>query len=282
MKKDTILCLSLILFFNLPSFSEPMAISYLSLGGKYNTLFDGDTTYYFYGFDEYSEAIIWDHDNGQYWTLQMNTESKKNKFITFGGGYPLDLVYETYGGESGNTCISAWMGASADYGYEYKIENGKLVYWTTSIDFSPRHIAETINENTTRIEINTGEWKFIYSNKSREELLDFFLKKYLENIDYLLGDWKRVKNPVMKKEYNDISMFTENITGRTGRELAIFRNYIFARHNYKFISTEWNLFFKKYYKSDYTGTKTNEEVMSILTNEERLVLKLIIEEEQKL
>ena len=50
--------------------------------------------YFFYGFDDYSEAIMWDND-GEYphwvskhfWTLLIKPK-KDSQFITFGGGYP--------------------------------------------------------------------------------------------------------------------------------------------------------------------------------------------------
>jgi hypothetical protein len=287
--KRIVLVLFFVLFSCFTAFAEPV-IYYLSLGGKFNTL---NVRYhvinhYFYDFDEYSDAIMWRDRRGGSWTLQMNTKSSRNDFITFGNEYPLDSHYKTYDGENNSIGISAFMGAVSEQGYEYTIDNtGKLIYWASSSDFSPIDIAEKINENSGRIEINTNKYNdtYVYSNISREELLGIFIRLYLENIDYIFGEYDEASSPPMRKEYrsDNIDMYLlENLQGRTQKELAIFRNYIFARHNYKFQSNEWNSFFKRYYKSDYNGTRNNNEVMGLLTDYEKTVLNLIIELERLL
>jgi hypothetical protein len=51
-------------------FSQSASLDYLSIGYRYNTFFENltyvggdypkDPVYYFFGFDEYSEAIMWE------------------------------------------------------------------------------------------------------------------------------------------------------------------------------------------------------------------------------
>jgi hypothetical protein len=122
---------------------------------------------------------------------------------------------------------------------------------------------------------------YVYSNVAKETLLDFYISIYLKNIDYIFGEYDDETSPAMKKEYsiNNMQYLIENIKDLTQKELAIFRNYIFARHNYRFQSNEWNSFFKKHYKSDYHGTKSNNEVMGLLSDYEKMILNLIIEYE---
>jgi hypothetical protein len=284
--KRNMLVLFFLLFYSYTAFAEPSAIDVLSIWNDFNTLVDSyynRTTYYFYGFDEYSNAIIWQDYDG-FWTLQMSTYRDRDKFITFGNGYPLNTNYTIYYDdyeENGKIKVSAFMGASSDQGYEYSTKAGKLVYWATSHDLSPQNIAQKIHETDEQIEIDTGKNTYVYSNVEKEKLFDFYISIYLRNIDYIFGGYDDKASPVMRKEYsiNNMWYLLENIDELTGRELAIFRNYIFARHNYRFQSSEWNSFFKKHYKSDYNGTKSNNEVMELLTDYEKMVLSLIIESE---
>jgi hypothetical protein len=112
--KRNIIVLFLLLYSYI-AFAEPSAVDILSLMNRFNTLVDGyfnHTTYCFYGFDEYSEAIIWQNSGG-FCTLQMDTYWDMGTYITFGNGYPLDrhykMDYSDYD-ENGIIRISAFMG----------------------------------------------------------------------------------------------------------------------------------------------------------------------------
>jgi len=173
-------------------FSQSDSLFHRSLGHRYNTFSieyqvrgTGEyPIYYFYGFDDYSEAIIWDNEGDyphwvskRFWTLQIGSKNG-NQFTTFGGGYP--------DAEANN-----WK----PY-YEYQLQNNNLVNF---------------------------------------------------NIIY----------------YNDL------------------RNYMYVRHNYAFRSNTWINFFTNYYKPNYNGTRTNDEVMAIMSEYEKSILNLIIENENQ-
>ena len=124
---------------------------------------------------------------------------------------------------------------------------------------------------------------FKYYNIPKDRLLDLYLKLYLEGIDYILDkQWESRNRISIKKQktYIDNRIISKGLESRTSRELAIFRNYIFARHNYRFRSDEWNIFFRKYYNPNYSGVWTNEEVMRMLSPHEEYILNLIVKYER--
>jgi hypothetical protein len=56
---------------------------------------------------------------------------------------------------------------------------------------------------------------------------------------------------------------------------------MFARHGYRFRAETWNEFFREYYMGDYVETRTNDEVMEIMTEYEKAILNMVIEVEQQ-
>lgn len=279
-----------ILEINKVSNNTDIIISHLSINNQYNTLTDAqgnlewnfpnpNTKYYFFGFNGYSNAII--NENGventvlkdvQYgwWTLRLTT-STGNQYITFGGGDPENI------------------NSIEDTHIVYNMVNGKLNHW----EYYDRVSSDVVY--TKNNEINIVSWDtsdgsmpphlHCYINTPQEELLKLYLKLYLEGIDYILDrEWEtRIKYKwyeyrLIEKRYDNDTAILESLNGRTARELAIFRNYIFARHNYRFSSDEWNAFFRTYYKNDYNGTRTNADVMNILTEHEKYVLDLVVKQ----
>jgi hypothetical protein len=268
-------------------------LSHLSLNYQYNTLTDAqgtewpipwaNTHHYFFGFDGYSNAIISESEyriyNGRIsstetqWTLQFASVTG-NQFVTFGGGNP----------ESINNI--------SDIGITYNFLNGQLTSWNyyhmNSFGIEYTNNNEIRIKTSNSIDGSMPPHLRCYLNTPRDELLGIFLRLYLEGISYILNrTWEtREKHKIwpyerlFEKQYDNNAMILESLNGRTARELAIFRNFIFARHNYNFRSDEWNIFFRTYYRNDYNGTRTSDEVMSVLTEHERRVLELIIEQEK--
>jgi len=130
---------------------------------------------------------------------------------------------------------------------------------------------------------------YIFYNTPREELLRIYIKNFLNSIDYIINkEWlERNKNTgspsdrnIVENSYSmaDINRLLKILTKH---ELSIFRNYMFARHNYAFKTNTWIKFFSNYYKPDYNGTKTNDEVMAIMSEYEKSILNLVIEIENQ-
>jgi hypothetical protein len=248
--------------------------------------------YYFYGFDNYSEAVIW-QNTGDYphwvkknfWTLQIG-QRNSNNFITFGGGYPEN----NFSGDQ-------------PY-YEYRLRNNtidefNIVYYNRGNKYIDRETYDIEYENNRLIistrDVSDGTMPprfYIFHNTSREELLRIYLTNFLKSIDYIINREWIVRNRdvsardvgdgsnVLEKEYSmeDVNNILRILTKY---ELSIFRNYMYARHNYSFRTNSWNIFFSQYYRQNYNGTRTNEEVMLIMTDYERSILEMVIENENR-
>jgi len=273
------------------------SLSHLSLENRYNTLSieyqirgTGEyPRYFFYGFDDYSEAIMWDND-GEYphwvpkhfWTLLIKSK-KDSQFITFGGGYP-------------ETAAFSWLDD-----YEYHFSNNRLVDFNIVDNYQgKKYISResyNIENEKNRLIVSTRDTSdgtmppryYIFYNTPREELLRIYIKNFLNSIDYIINkEWlERNKNTgsssdrnIIENSYNmpDINRLLKILTKH---ELSIFRNYMYARHNYAFKTNTWIKFFSNYYKPNYNGTKTNDEVMAIMSEYEKSILNLVIEIENQ-
>ena len=73
----------------------------------------------------------------------------------------------------------------------------------------------------------------------------------------------------------------EILETRTPRELAIFRNCIYAMKGYRFTGRSWTDFFGKYLEG-YSGTRTNDEVTAMLSDSEKWLPELIVGYENNL
>jgi len=268
-------------------FSQSEAIKYLSMGFNACEGFDASGAsegieYYFYGYEDYSEAIIFS-------TFASFSTKEENCFFPQGLiDYRLgDCGYHSYQGYYG----IGYMGSFATgikHGLEYKFEGKKLVHWAFSHEdyygnYKTYTTLEKIEQNVNSITIYLRDppRKFRYYNISKTKLLDLFLNKYIELICYYI-------NKVAGYEYESFNDFIEEITksyyikiflgGRTPRELAIFRNTIFALKGYKFSTKSWTDFFNKYL-AGYNGRYTNNEVMTMFNEREKWLLDLIIDYE---
>jgi hypothetical protein len=258
----------------LPVFSQ--ALQFLSLG--YNTYFDPwweKPWHYFYGYEDYSEAIILHHGN-------VILSYGSGNYIPARIGYPLEIHYRPYESKNGIQGYSAFMGATSDQGVEYKIENGNLVYWSLSHDFNPQHLLNKVEETDHGIIIyaydksQEKEEKYEYYNIPKEELLDMFLEKYIITIRAIVDDLNYYREQIgYNISVHDISKI---LGGRTKKELAIFRNCLFALKGYKFQTETWDVFFKQYLPY-YNGRFTNAEVMNMFSDNEKWLLDLIIKYE---
>jgi hypothetical protein len=170
------------------------ALKFLSINYKYNKL-----TYYayhdygqkkediyFYGFDGYSEAIIWYYDTV---TLMLKHYGSQDGFSTFGSGYPLGLEYHKYEGQNGSIGYEAFLGASSNYGFEYLMEDGKLLSWSVAAEaakndykFGPviTYTGDIINELDDCVIFSNGITVYArYDVIPRDELFNIFITLYL-------------------------------------------------------------------------------------------------------
>jgi hypothetical protein len=162
---------------------------------------------------------------------------------------------------------------------EHKIENGRLVYWAITEDNIPYGTSERIEQNNQRIIIDInfrsgGKFQVMYYNVPRNEVLDLFLKNYLKLI---VEANEMVNNHNIDENQRYI---TPLLQGRTARELAIFRNCLYAIKGYRFSNSSWTDFFNKYLDG-YNGLYTNDEVMAMFTENEQWLLNLIIQYENR-
>jgi hypothetical protein len=269
-------------------------MSYLSIDNQYNTLTQRQgnfewhydpkpyTQHYFFGFNEYSNAILseWQYyarDRREeiiLWTLRLFSGNEIG-YITFGGGDPENI------NDTKNASIS------------YTMSNGSIINWENygrvSSDIEYRQNNEIHIVTWDPMDGSMPPNLHSYINISRKDLLGKYLRLYLDGIDYILDKkWESriigigfyTEKDIIEKRYDNDAAIIESLNGLTTRELAIFRNYIYARHNYRFRSDEWNTFFMTYYKDDYSGNKTNEEVLNILPEYEKHILELINEQEK--
>lgn len=251
------------------------AMQFFSMGFNAESNSNGRTSYYFYGYEDYSEAIISTN------SIQLST-GEPDSF------YPNGLIsymfyprkYHRYAGEN-NTIGYRWaIPTIGDMGEEHKFENNRLVYRTLiSPDNIPYATSETIEQNDREIIIYIddprGNYQLRFHNIPNAELLEIFLKKYIKII---------CETNEFVKDYSDITdaydYIVPLIQGRTARELAIFRNCLFAIKGYKFVTQTWTDFFNKYL-DEYNGQYTNDEVLAMFTDGEKGLLDLVVQYEKR-
>jgi hypothetical protein len=252
----------------------PQVTQFLSMG--FNTFYDpffGEPTYYFYGYDDYAEAMI-DHRGA----LLLSTD-ETGYYIPGSITRYLAETYKRYNGQNGSAGYSAFLGATDDQGLEYIFKDGKLTYWSKTLNFIPYTTVNKIEQNSNRITIYTtigsysigpkGERKYEYFNIPKTELLEKFLKSYVNTIQIIANE----------KDLNEDDI-KRILAGRTKRELAIFRNCLFAMKGLRFQTQTWSDFFSKYLNG-YNGRYSNAEVMEMFTRYEKWLLDLIIQFENR-
>jgi len=262
-------------------YSQSDAIKFISMGFNAEQNYRGELDYYFYGFNDYSEAIIYnDH-------IRLSTKTPgefyPNGHIEHGFS---PYTYNRYKGQNNSIGYYWHIPTLGSYAMEYKIENGKLIYWAVGEGLQygqpPYSKVEKIEQSIQSITINFIVNGYNYSEKhfniSKTELLDIFHKNYVKIICEIIdiGNTDRKYSYNFEDNYNEyISLL---ISSRTSRELAIFRNCLFAIKGYKFTNSTWTEFFNKYL-SKYEGKYTNDEVKAVFTENEKWLLDLIIKNE---
>lgn len=269
-----------LLFINSQLFSQ--VTQFLSMGfNAFNDPVFGKPIYYFYGYDDYSEAMI-----NHLGVLLLSTD-EVGHYVPSPIRPALEEKYKRYNGQNGSIGYSAFLGATDDQGLEYILKNGKLTYWALTMNFRPYTIVNKIEQTDTKITIYTtinhngfgptGERKYEYYNIPERELLDRYLTLYVEaicaivNKEDIIGTYKFFDN-------SKGSGIRRLLAGRTKRELAIFRNCLFAMKGLKFQTQAWTDFFNKYLNG-YNARYSNDEIMKMLTEEEKWLLDLIIQYE---
>jgi hypothetical protein len=137
-------------------------MKFKSLDFKYNTKNTFDiqnnvrgTTYYFFGYKDYSEAIIDEYTftpgTGM---IALSTGEPgmfyPNRGIEASIMYKLNpYVFKQYISDNNNIIYSCYMPGSGYFGEEHRFENGKLVYWALTNGEYPYHY---INVKSDRIE----------------------------------------------------------------------------------------------------------------------------------
>jgi hypothetical protein len=272
------------------TFSQSDAIKFMSMGFNAQTDWRGDTELYFYGYDDYSEAIIYDYD-GRFPYIELSTKNLgtfyPNGHIEHGFS---SYTFRRYTGQNNSIGYSRYIPTQGSIDMEYKLENSRLVYWARGegLDHgrTPYTILKRIEQNNQSITIHYSttfddrSFSERYYNISRTELLDIFLKKYLEIICEIID----IGNTNRKYDYN----FEDNynvyipalIEGRTARELAIFRNCLYAMKGYRFANPTWTEFFNKYLNG-YNGQYTIDEVTAMFTDNEKWLLNLVMQHENR-
>jgi hypothetical protein len=266
------------------AFSQSEVMKFLSMGFNARVRSSGDVSYCFYGYEDYSEALF----NNDY--IELSTGIPET-FYPHGhvrhGFSP--YTYSRYNGQNNSIGYEHDVPTSGTYGEEYRFENGKLVYWASGEARVPTSIAEKIEQNNQSITISfsfiysEGIFQYKYYNIPRTKLLDLFLKKYVELIveidDLLTGKIESSRlenfNETFFKEY-----VSALLGGRTSRELAIFRNCLYAIKGYKFTSSAWTDFFNKYL-DNYKAQFSNAEVTAMFTDNEKRLLDLITQYESR-
>jgi len=254
-------------------FSQSDAMQFLSMGFNAVEDYRGDTSYYFYGYDEYSEALI-------NFYIGLSTE-KPGTFYPNGNiihGFP-PSEYRSYSGQNNSVGYYWYIPTQGTYGEEHKFENGRLVYWALTemwneFEGGPYIATEKIEQNAQGIIIYNSDGIRIrrYYNASKTEVLDQFLTKYLELICTI--------NELVNESGLEHDLIITILQGRTARELAIFRNCLFAIKGYRFANSTWTEFFNKHLKN-YKAQHSNAEVAAMFTENEKWLLDIVLQFEKR-
>jgi hypothetical protein len=164
------------------------------------------------------------------------------------------------------------LGISPDefYGPEVLMSRDQLLNWNDR-QWVITSQFETENERIITY-LNRLSKNYItlrYYNSTEEKLIEEF-HYHLSNSLYWLID-----------HYNNGTLRTLNMIFEMDSEgLAIFRNLLYARYNYRFKRVYWYNFFSKYLYR-YNGLLNEEDSLSRFTRRERELLEMIISWERQ-
>ena len=270
---------SLIVFLFLPFSLFGQVINYLSSG--YNTkeiINDGNVhiSRSMINNTLYSNVWIYYLDDREPVALLFESVEKNNIVLI-----PFNLDRELHLGSKVYHKAEEGYSTKDNFTEIWKITNNRLTYvkWLWSDGRRIKNKEITYNSNGLTVTFESFMIKLY--NIPEVELIDIFLRKYVEDIFELLLDNKnlaRIKNDYDTQGYNDILKLLPILRKQ---ELAIIRNCIFAKYRFSFQTPYWKDFFQKYYISNYNGTNTNAKVMEQLSDNEKWLLELIIEYERK-
>jgi len=234
--------------------------------------------YFFFGFEDYSEAFIYGT------TLFLNVGDG----LYYSSGYIRSCLPPTqysFFYDSNNTIGLYWDSPGfGELGQIQRFENGKLIYY--ALTYGRRNTASSILENIDQdaqriiIRIRSVEdpeilMQSIFYNIPANELLDLFYRAYIELIRSVIDGVNEYSG--VDEISNEVSLLLQ---GRTARELAIFRNSLFAIKGLRFQTQSWVDFFNRHLIG-YNGQYTNTEVMAMFTDNEQWLLNLILQYENR-
>jgi hypothetical protein len=159
----------------------------------------------------------------------------------------------------------------------YRTVDGKLVYLELNYSgdkYFSRKIEYTSSGLTVYMDKRMGVIKKFY-NIPEDELYDKFISALVQRIKVAISDEYLYRASSEDYIYERLKKMTKN-------ELAIFRNCLFAKHEYAFHQPVWQEFMNKYYNNftSYRGSYSNTEVLNQLSDVERWVLELILKYEK--
>jgi len=250
-------------------FSYQCPIYHRSAGYRFNKFsaaaFGAESLFAFFifGFDGYSEATVmkstrfinWEWRS--LWTLHLSPENS-NTLVEFGSSGRLHtLSFPSFELEFQGNSIVAFREFWDDVVVResFRIENTD-----NFISIDARNVLES----------TFPPWNFTFSNIPGDELLRIYLMFFLRGAGHFLDSYEYALEDIRRL-----------LGYLTSRELAIFRNYIFARHNFAFRTQLWNNFFREHYREYFAGTRTAEEVMAVMTEREERILNMIVEIERQ-
>jgi hypothetical protein len=157
----------------------------------------------------------------------------------------------------------------------YRMVNGKLVYM--ELDYrGDKYLSEKIEYTPSGLTVymDDGIVKKFY-NVPEIELYDKFMRALVRQIKWVSSD-EFLRRAGTKGDID------EQLKKLTKNELAIFRNCLFAKHEYAFQQPAWREFMDKYYYEfgGYRGIHSNAEVLNQLSAAEEWLLESILNYEK--
>jgi hypothetical protein len=222
------------------------------------------------------ETITNDGEIRFHYYLTRNTEYSEMAIYPWGGG---DLMFDENANDYVYVHYFNCIGSSYSYrklneGYYFmghteiwRMANERLVYVELDNEGDKTFASEIeYTQNGLIVYLDNGFTQKYY-NIPGPELLDKFLTLFVNDVFNIIDKIGRYR----EYYYDELLTLLRNLKQR---ELAIFRNCLFAKHQYAFQQQAWKEFMNKYYKN-YHGIYINSEVMDKLNDDERWLLNLI-------
>ena len=276
--KHRILLLALVLAGG-SAFAQSEIMSFLSFGFNARHETRGKTSYdyyYFFGFDGYSEALIY-NDRWVEFGIGSMTFYPNGRIAN---GFP-PYEYRRYTGQDNSAGYERMIPTQGYMGEEHILSNnGKLVYIAQTDARQPLMIADKIEHTAQSLTVyytyNGISFRDRYYDIDRAQLLNLFLEGYVA----LIGEIHAMVNEGGYERGRLSEIIEPVFQRRTTRELAIFRNCLYAIKGMRFTTASWADFFNQYLPA-YRAQYTNAEVTTMFNDNERWLLNLVIEQENR-